>query len=31
MKAIFRKFNIVGSLGTSLAISNSNALNTKSS
>ena len=31
MKAIFRKFNIVDTLGPSLAISNSNALNTKSS
>lgn len=31
MKAIFRKFNIVDTLGLSLAISNSNALNTKSS
>ena len=31
MKAIFRTFNIVDTLGASLAISNSNALNTKSS
>ena len=31
MTAIFRKFNIVDTLGPSLAISNSNVLNTKSS